>query len=81
MIQNVVTIFQIVASDKDAQLEFSGRYDADGDPVLIKPTYSIEPGSLWTMDDDDPDFAHFLEIGAVRLATPMEVQLGRPADA
>ena len=75
--RHVVALHAIVDSDPNAQLEFSGDFDGDGNPILVKRTFMRDPGSVFEMDDAGPDFAPFLECEAIRLATDGEIQRGR----
>ncbi|MCW1381507.1 hypothetical protein OLX02_01590 [Novosphingobium sp. KCTC 2891] len=79
--RSVVANHLIVASDPDPKMEFTGQYDDKGEPVLQKQTYSIEPGTVFEMDEADPDFLPFLEQETIRLATDLESERGRAIEA
>ncbi|MCW1381506.1 hypothetical protein OLX02_01585 [Novosphingobium sp. KCTC 2891] len=78
--RSVIALCKITTSDPDAQMEFSGQYDEQGNPVLKKQMYSILAGSLFQMDEGDPDFLPFIENEVIRLATDLEIQHGRAID-
>ena len=73
---SVVALNLIVDSASDAGLEFNGTFDPEGNPVLVKPTIDRQPGTVFEMDEDSPDFAPFIACEAIRLATPQEIERG-----
>lgn len=75
--RSVVALNLIVSSEPGAPLVFEGKYDSQGNPSLEKQTFDILPGTVFEMDEADPDFLPFLENEAIRLASDAEAQRGR----
>lgn len=75
--RSVVALHSIVSSEPGAPMEFAGKYDDKGEPILQKQTFTIRPGTVFEMDEADPDFLPFIEQESIRLATDAEIQQGR----
>jgi hypothetical protein len=74
--RSVVALCKITTSDPGAQMEFTGRYDKQGNPILRKQMYSIPAGTVFEMDESDPDFHPFVDGEVIRLATEIEAERG-----
>ncbi len=81
VMRSVVAIHLIIASEPGCQMEFTGQYDEKGEPILRKKSFSILPGTLFEMDESDPDFLPFLEQESVRLATDLEIESSLAVEA
>jgi hypothetical protein len=79
-IRHVVALCRIGTSDPAAGLQFTGEYDHTGCAVLKKKVTSILPGTVFTMDESDPDLASFIDNEAVRFASDAEVEDGAAAE-
>lgn len=75
--RSVVALHLIVTSEPGAPMEFAGKFDAKGEPVLQKQTFTIRPGTVFEMDEADSDFLPFIEQESIRLATAAEIEQGR----
>ena len=74
--KNVVALCRITMSDQDSPLEFTGRFDSQGNPVMRKSQFSVRAGELFGLEETHPDLQRLLEQGFIRLASPDEVAAG-----
>ena len=58
----LIAVHAIIVSDPTREMEVAG-FDKHGEPIIRKPSIKVNPGSTFTLDDED-EVARLIALGA-----------------